>query len=138
MIRCATLIVFAAALLLAGCAAKTSNYLEEKRIILTPQLELPAENIPQLQEKATQTFLSALNRFHWEVRDLNKDNHTIVAEACRQGLHCAEIMATIMEDGSVSIIRTPEQVLSPNEGTMLKQWIGLLQSQYLKDMRFVQ
>ncbi len=131
-----TMLTFlAATFVFIGCATQTSNYLEDKPILI---YQVDVKQSPQLQQHATKAFLSALSRYRWEVRELNKAESIIVAEACRHGgRSCAEIKATIMPDGSVSIIRTPGQVLTANEGAMLKQWIGSLQRQYHKNMRSV-
>lgn len=118
-----------------GCAAQTSNYLEDKPLLI---FQVDVKQSPQLQDKAAKAFLSALNRYKWEVREFNKAESIIVAEACRHGgNNCAEIMATIMPDGSVSILRTPGQVLTIDEGAVLKKWVGSLQRQYQKNMRNV-
>jgi len=120
-----------------GCASKESAYLEEQPVIILPQQTGEVKTIPQLQEKSTQTFLAALNHFYWEIRDVNKNQNTIIAEGCDKGIHCTEIIATIMADGSVSVIRTPDQELTIKEGAMLKRWLGDLQHQYQKDMQNV-
>jgi hypothetical protein len=133
----AIITVLAAALIVTGCAAKKSAYLEEQPIIILPQQTGEVKNIPQLQEKSTQTFIAALNRFHWEIRDVNKNQNTITAEGCEQGVHCAEIIATVLTDGSISVIRTPDQELTIKEGAMLKRRLGDLQHQYQKNMQNV-
>ena len=133
----ATIIVMATALIVTGCAAKKSAFLEEQPFVILPQQTGGVKSIPQLQEKSTQTFLTALNHFYWEIRDVNKDQNTIIAEGCNQGIHCTEIIATIMADGSVSVIKTPDQVLTIQEGAMLKRRLNDLQHQYQKDMQNV-
>ncbi len=127
------LILFTTAIMMAGCATRTSSYLEHKPVLIYAD---QSREIPQLQKKAAKAFLAALNRYKWEIRNYNREESTIVAEACR-GNECAEIMATILADASVSIIRTPGQVLTANEGIQLKRWVSSLQRQYFKNMRNV-
>ncbi len=129
----AALIVITA-FVLSGCATPTSDYLLDKPLVFYSQQTKESE---LLQQTATTALLDALNRYRWEIRDLDKEASTVVAEACRRGMHCTEIMATIMADGSVSVIRTPGQVLTVEEGTMLKQWMNNLQREYNKNMRHV-
>ncbi len=129
-----TILFLFATLVFAGCAAPTSDYLLNRPLIFHSK---ETNKSDLLQQTATTAFLDALSRYSWEVRDINKEDNTIVAEACRRGKHCAEIMATIMADGSVSIIRTPGQVLTVDEGTMLKKWMNSLQREYNKNMRHV-
>ncbi len=129
-----TILLLFATLVLAGCATPTSNYLLEKPLIFYSQENNKSD---LLQQTATTAFLDALSRYRWEIREVNNEYNTVIAEACRRGMHCAEIMATIMADGSVYIIRTPEQVLTVDEGTMLKKWMNNLQREYKKNMRHV-
>jgi hypothetical protein len=123
------------ALVISGCAfTHTSSYLEGKPVLI---YLTDTKTSPRLQEESARAFLAALNRYNWEIRNYNTTDKIIIAEACRQTMHCAEIQATVMGDGSVSIVRTPGQVLTIHEGTILRQWVNSLQRQYQKNMRTV-
>ncbi len=128
------LVLFSAVcVVFSGCAVQqTSDYLESGPLVMYPT---GVKQSPDLKNQANRAFLAALDRYRWEIRSINKDTGVIVAEACRRGMHCAEIMATVMGDGSVSIIRTPGQQLTLDEGHMLKQWMNSLQREYRKNMR---
>lgn len=129
------LLFIACAFFLAGCsAAGTSTYLANKPILFIPEKNTTS---PQFQEKANRIFVKTLSQLHWQIRSIDDAQNKVVAEACRRGMHCAEIEATVLADGSVSVIRTPGQHLTLNEGNMLKRWIVKLQREYLKNIRYV-
>ena len=120
------LIVLSVCFLFHGCASKEptfTNYLEGKPILLIP--DRPKKG-PEIQQKATETMPKTLSE------------HNIGAYACRRGNHCAEIQTTVQSDATVSVIRTPGQKLTDNEGNMLRQWMTILQREYKKNIQFVQ
>lgn len=123
--------IVAALFMVTGCAPK-SNYLADDPAIIYPNYQVTPSM--ELQEMAMGTFLKALSKYNWEVRDIDREESIVVAEACRRGNHCAEIVATIDVDGSVSIMRSPGQILSENEGNMLRQWIGRLNREFKRTM----
>ena len=77
-----------------------------------------------------QALIDSFIRFGWDIHTLDKDAGKITAEACRRGQHCMEVEATIKDDGTVEIIRTPGQTITRNEGHALKGWIKKLKGYY--------
>jgi uncharacterized lipoprotein YajG len=116
---------------LIGCA-RSSNYLLDRPLVIVPERAVYSENI---QEKSTTAFLKALQRYGWQIRGYDKEESIIVAEACRGTRHCAEIEATIMPEGAVSIIRTPQRQLNMDQANILRGWIGNLEREYKKNMK---
>ncbi|MEE4241842.1 MAG: hypothetical protein V2I36_10255 [Desulfopila sp.] len=124
-------LLFVVILALSACA-RSSSYLLDRPLVLVPDRAPHSDNI---QERSTAAFLKALQRYGWQIRGLDREEGTIIAEACRGTRHCAEIAATVMEDGSVSIIRTPERTLTIDEGNILRGWVSNLEREYKKNMR---
>ena len=134
MTRNTFILLVAALLLVAGCARPTSNYLADRPLIIYPSEQ--KKLTPQLQKQATDAFLKALSRYRWDIRNFDRDNHIIVAEACRGVEHCVEIVATIKADAAVSIVRSPGQRINLNEENMLRKWMNNLERQYRKNMKW--
>ena len=123
-----TMLVMGLALLLAGCG-RGSSYLADR-----PLVKLPDKVEANQQQRAEKAFMRALQRFGWQIRELERSD-VIVAEACRRGQHCVEIEATIEDNGTVSIRRTPGQDLTDNEASMLRGWMNHLQREYRRNMQ---
>ncbi len=116
---------------LVGCAS--SQYLVDKPLMIYPQNVLNAEG-DAVQKRAMQALLDSFSRYNWEIHGIDKVNGTVTAEACRRGQHCAEVLATVNQDGSVEVIRTPGQRLSKDEGILLQRWLGSVTKLYKKYM----
>ena len=125
------LLVFSTLVSLFGCGAmETSDYLSETGVVFYPQTILKNEDAATLRAKSMQALIDSFIRFRWDIHSIDKDAGKMTAEACRRGKHCMEVEATIKDDGTVEIIRTPGQTITRNEGTALKGWITNLKTYY--------
>ena len=129
--KCVVFMMFCTLVILSGCGAvRTSDYLTNKSVVFYPQTLLTQEDDEAVRAKSMQALMDSFAAYRWEIHGLDRDNGIIIAEACRRGQHCAEVEATVKNDGSVQIIRTPGQTLSRNEGILLQRWLGRLKKAY--------
>ena len=121
--------------LLSSCGAiSKSNYLVDRPVVIYPKTIVTQEDETAIKTKSMQALLESFEAYKWEIHRLDKAEGVVVAEACRMGQHCIEVEASIKEDGSVEIIRTPGQEITENEAVMLKRWLGRLKKAYNKKL----
>ena len=120
---------------LTGCVQPQSPYLAGSPLLILP--DVMGDEDPAVQKKALDAYLRSLAKNNWHIRNIDRSSNTVVSYACRPGNHCAEIQASVRTDGTVSVIRTPGQILTLDEGNMLRQWIGKLQREYRRNTRFL-
>ncbi len=119
-------------LAISGCAP--SQYLADKPHVMYPQSIL-GDQSEDIQNKSMQALLASFNDRGWAIHNIDEQNSTITAEVCARGEHCSEVLASVNKNGSVELIRTPGQVLSKDEGDLLRRWIGYLNRSYTKHMK---
>ncbi|GAB6082944.1 hypothetical protein JCM30471_18580 [Desulfuromonas carbonis] len=124
--------LLALCLVAAGCS--TSRYLLDKPYILHAE-PAAGESGAAVQERAMKALLDAFAEYRWEVRGLDRENHTVTAQACRGGELCAEVLATVQGDGSVELLRSPGTELSQDEELLLRRWLANINRSYQKRMR---
>ena len=116
---------------LTGCGAvKTSDYLADTGIVLSPKGLLQNDDDATVRAKSMQALIDSFLRYGWSIHTLDKVAGKITAEACKRGQHCMEVEATVKDDGIVEIIRTPGQTITAKEAHVLKGWIGKLKRYY--------
>jgi hypothetical protein len=125
-------VLIAVFLILAGCSS--SQYLVDKPYVIYPQSFLKEESAI-VQEKSMKALLDSFADYKWEIHGIDRENHTVTAESCRRGQHCAEVLATVRNDGTIEIIRTPGQKLTENEGALLQRWLRNVNKAHNKHMQ---
>jgi hypothetical protein len=126
------IVIIAVFLMLAGCSS--SQYLVDKPYVIYPQSFLKEESAI-VQEKSMKALLDSFADYKWEIHGIDRENHTVTAESCRRGQHCAEVLATVRNDGTIEILRTPGQKLTENEGALLQRWLRNVNKAHNKHMQ---
>ena len=107
----------------------SSVCLADKPFVMYPSTILEGTNS---QEKSMKSILASFEDRGWIFHKIDKENKTIIAEACQHGRHCMEVIATVKSDSSVEIIKSPGQELTENEEALLRRWLTLLNRSFLK------
>ena len=116
-----------------GCSS-SSQYLVDKPFVIYPQNVLHAEG-DAVQEKSMQALLNSFADHRWDIHGVDKENSTIIAEVCRRGEYCAEVMATVQKNGSVEFIRTPGQKITDDGAILLQRWLQNIKKRHARHMR---
>lgn len=124
-------IVISIVCLITVACASAPQYLDEKPYVIYPQNVLD-ENSSSAQKISMQALLDSFADYRWEIHGIDQENGTITAEVCRRGQHCVEVLATVKNNGSIEIIKTPGQKLSRNESALLRRWLANVKKAYKK------
>lgn len=109
-------------LLTSGCA---SRYMIDQPYVISPCL---VTDPALVQDYATASLLLSLQERKWTVNKVDKDQHRVVAEACRHGQNCVSVESRILADGTIHAFRQRQPKFDEIE--TLQKWMGGLDKNY--------